>query len=114
MHNHEYYVFETLAQANLCLNAVNSAPYYPVTGKINGQIAPEDKQKTVKWANEAMEMTTGEWAVPRVKQALLDYVGVPASERSAFLANYGADIRTLNNTDFVQPPSDEDGPVTPN
>jgi len=98
----EFYIFNTEQKANACINVLNSQPYYPVRGKRNGQEADDSKQKTIRWAEAPRQMITGEWAVPRVPEATLDYVGAPEEERNGFLAVHGTDIRTLTSTDFPQ------------
>jgi hypothetical protein len=99
----EFYVFQTEQLANACINTLNAQPYYPVRGKVKGQLADDSKQKTERWALEPLEMLTGEWAVPRVPTATLDYVGAPEEDRQGFLAVHGTDIRTLTSDDFTAP-----------
>ena len=96
----EFYVFSTEQEANACINVLNAQPYYPVRGKVKGQPADDTKQKTVRWTDAPMLMLTGEWAVPRVPTAILDYVGAPEEDRQGFLAVHGQDIRTLTSDDF--------------
>lgn len=95
----EFYVFQTEQKANACANALNNQPYYPVIGKRKGKLAP-DSQKTVRWTDGPMLMTSGEWAVPRPPSAMLDYVGVPEQSRADFRGVYGDDIRELTGADF--------------
>ena len=98
----EFYIFNTEQKANACINVLNAQPYYPIRGKTNGKPASDDKQKTERWVTGPMLMTSGEWAVPRVPEATLDHLGVPAEDRHGFLAVHGTDIRTLTSTDFPQ------------
>lgn len=99
----EFYVFQTEGQAQSCINFINAQPYYPVRGQYRGGPAPDNKQKTERWTDAPREMVSGEWAVPRVPEPTLDYVGVPVEDRQAFLQNFGQDIRTLTVSDFTQP-----------
>ena len=102
----EYYVFATEAEADACLNYINSTPWFPIVGKVNGVPAPE-KQNTTKWADSPQEMTSGEWAIPRIEEARLDALEVPQEDRDAFMAAFGQDIRTLGPDDFPAPPEEE-------
>jgi hypothetical protein len=97
----DHYVFQTQAQAQACLDYINSTPWFPIIGQINGQPAL-DAQATTCWAEAPLEMLTGEWAVPRIPETRLDYVGVPQAHRNAFLQAFGSDIRDLSKSDFVQ------------
>ena len=99
----DYYVFQTEQKANACVNVLNAQPYYPVRGKVKGQPADDNKQKTERWVEAPTLMSSGEWAVPRVPTAMLDYVGAPEEDRAGFLAVHGTDIRTLTHADFPQP-----------
>jgi hypothetical protein len=97
----EYYVFATEAEAVNCMNYINGTEWFPITGKKNGVPAPES-QKTTCWCTSASEMTTGEWAIPRIPANRLDAIGVPQGDRDAFIAAFGQDIRELSRDDFVQ------------
>ena len=99
----DYYVYQTEADAQAALNYINGSSWFPITSKVNGIDAP-DKPKTTKWADAPSEMTSGEFAVPRVPAALLDYIGVPEEDRIAFIAAFGQDIRPLTTTDFPEIP----------
>ena len=103
----EYYVFPTEAEAQACLDFINSTPWFPVKGMVNGQPTPEENQKTTSWADEVLEMVSGEWVVPRIPDDRLDAVGVPQEDRDAFMAAFGQDIRALTSADFPAPPEEE-------
>jgi len=98
----EYYVFATEAQAIACIAAINGTSWFPIVGYCNGVPAPQNQQ-TTKWCDAPAEMTTGEWAVPRIPTSRLNDIGVPQADRDAFLAVYGQDIRSLSASDLVQP-----------
>jgi hypothetical protein len=49
----------------------------------------------------ATEMLSGEWAIPRIPESRLDYIGVPQENRDAFLSVFGQDIRSLSYSDFA-------------
>jgi len=98
----EYYVFQTKDKADECLAFINSSNFFPIEGRVSGARAPEDRQKTTKWAEASMEMNSGEFAIPRVPSNLLDYCSCPQESRDSFLEIYGQDIRTLQPSDFVQ------------
>jgi hypothetical protein len=91
----EYYVFQTIEDANACISAINDSGWFPIVGNKNGRPAPESQQTTC----------CGEWAVPRIPESRLDFMGIPQETRDAFLATYGQDIRELSSEDF---PSEEE------
>jgi len=95
----DYYVFPTQVSAQGCIDYINSTPWFPITGKINGVPAPES-QKTTSWCNEPSIMISGEFAVPRIPTNILDSLGVTQEDRDAFIAAFGQDIRDLDNTAF--------------
>ena len=95
----DYYVFQTQVAAQGCINYINSTPWLPITGKINGVPAP-NSQKTTSWCNTPKEMISGEWVVPRIPTNILDSLGVAQEDRDAFIAVFGQDIRELDNTAF--------------
>ena len=96
----EHYVFPSEVKALACVNYINNTPWFPVVGRVNGAIAPEDKQKTTKWVEAHIELLSGEWAVPRVPDSRLNYLSVPQADRAEFLAVFGNDIRTLTISDL--------------
>jgi len=95
----EYYVFQTKEESDSCINYINSTPWFPVTGIRNGTPDPAAAQTTC-WCTDPREMISGEWAVPRIPENRLDYIGVPQEDRDAFLSVFGQDIRELNRDDF--------------
>ena len=98
----EYYVFPTQAEAQDCVNAINNSGWFPIVGKRNGVPDPT-AQATTCWVESATEMTSGEWAIPRIPESRLDGMGVLQENRDAFLASFGQDIRELASIDFPQP-----------
>jgi hypothetical protein len=96
----EYYTFPTKAGAQACLDYINASPWFPVVGKKAGEYAPGN-QATTQWATAPLELLSGEWCVPRIPNARLDYVGVPDADRASFMAAFGQDIRPLQQEDFV-------------
>jgi hypothetical protein len=102
----EYYVFADEATANQCIGAINGTDWFPIVGNRNGVPDPTAQQTTC-WCEAGQEMKSGEWAVPKIPDARLDYVGVPQEEREAFLAVFGQDIRDLTADDFPAPPEGE-------
>lgn len=99
----DFYVFATEAEADVCLQAINTSGWFPIKGYIDGVPAPEDKAKTLKWAEAPSEMLSGEWAVPRPPKSRLDFLGVSEAEQAAFVAAFGQDIRDLDSSDFPEP-----------
>jgi len=95
----EYYVFATEAAAQACVDYINGTPWFPIVGTCSGQPAPT-KQATTAWVDAPLEMLSGEWAVPRIPESRLDYVGVPQEDRDAFIAAFGQDIRDLTDAHF--------------
>jgi hypothetical protein len=97
----EYYVFNTAGKAQAAINDINANSAFPVTGKRRGKPAP-DKQKTERWADEPLELKSGEFAVPRVPAIFMDELNIPTAARKGFLAKHGQDIRELSTDDFKQ------------
>ena len=95
----EYYVFSTEQDAQDCINYINSTPWFPIVGCVNGIPVP-DSQQTTSWCDVPVEMLSGDWAVPRIPESRLDSIGVPQVDRDSFLAVYGQDIRDLCSSDF--------------
>jgi len=98
----DYYVFETKSEADSCIGAINGSGWFPLVGKVLGKPAPT-RTKTTSWVESATEMTSGEWAIPRIPESRLDGMGVLQENRDAFLASFGQDIRELASIDFPQP-----------
>ena len=98
----DYYVFETKSEADSCIGAINGSGWFPIVGKRNGVPDPT-AQATTCWVESATEMTSGEWAIPRIPESRLDGMGVLQENRDAFLASFGQDIRELASIDLPQP-----------
>lgn len=96
----EYYVFSSQAEADSCVNAINNSGWFPITGTVKGISAPNN-QKTTQWVESPRETASGEWAVPRIPNSRLDFIGVPQVDRDSFLTAYGQDIKSLENSDFT-------------
>lgn len=96
----EFYVFSDQAGAQACIDYINSTPWFPIVGAVNGVPAP-DKQMTTCWCDTPRELVSGEWVVPRIPTSKLDALEVPQEDRDAFLAAFGQDIRSLLHSDFV-------------
>jgi hypothetical protein len=95
----DYYVFETKSEADSCIGAINGSGWFPIVGKRNGVHDPT-AQATTCWVESATEMTSGEWAIPRIPESRLDGMEVPQENRDAFLSVFGQDIRLLSHSDF--------------
>mgnify|MGYP000941287672 CR=1 FL=1 len=101
----KYYVFETEVDARACIDYINGTDWFPIIGQKNGVDAPES-QATTSWTDLPSEMLSTEWAVPRIPESRLDYLGVTQEERDSFLAVFGTDIRTLTSEDFPVSPEE--------
>lgn len=101
----ECYVHPTETESDNCITAINNSGWFPIVGNRNGTPDPT-AQPTTCWCEKGHEMLSGEWAVPRIPEARLDYIGVPQEERDAFLAAHGQDIRDLTSEDFPAPPEE--------
>jgi hypothetical protein len=95
----EYYIFATRVESDNCLTYINNTSWFPIMGTVQGRPAPLS-QHTTSWAKESLEMVSGEWAVPRIPTARLDYLEVPQEDRDAFMTFFGQDIRILTIADF--------------
>jgi len=102
----QYYVKATEAEAQAGVDAINNSGWFPVVGNVKGVPAP-NKQMTVAWCDAPQQILSGEWAWPRVPESKLNFLGVPQSERDAYLAAFGGDIRELTSADFPQPEPEE-------
>lgn len=97
----EYYVFPTLVQAATCLHVINNAGWFPTSGYVNGQPAPDENQKTTSWAEAPLQLKDGRFAIPRIPEHVLDSLGVALELRSVFMKNFGWNIQELNAEDFA-------------
>lgn len=97
----EHYVFDTEQEAIDCLAEINGHPMFPVRGSYRGKPAPDDKQKTVRWADAPRELVNGEWCIPRIPSVRLESAGVPQAARDGFLNRYGSTIREVADDEFV-------------
>ena len=97
----EYYVWDTEVAAQAALDFINGTGWFPIVGRNakTGLPAP-DKQMTTKWADEVQERVDGKWCFPRVKEARLDALGVPAEDRQAFLDAFNPTIEEYQNDWF--------------
>ena len=95
----EYYVFATQEEADACVTFINNTPWFPIVGRRKGMPDPL-ACRTTKWCEGPSELTSGEWAVPRIPESRLDYVGVPQEDRDNFMVAFGQDIRELTSADF--------------
>lgn len=95
----EHYVFQTELEAQGCIDYINATPWFPIVGLKQGQESPSS-QTTTAWCESPVELTTDEWAVPRISESRLDYLEVPQANRDAFIAAFGLDIRDLTSLNF--------------
>jgi hypothetical protein len=98
----EYYTFPTEAEAQGCIDYINATPWFPLVGNCKGQPNPA-AAATTSWATTPTQMLSGSWAVPKIPEARLDFVGVPQEDREGFNSVFGQDILTLGRDDFPTP-----------
>lgn len=101
----EYYIKATQAEAQASIDQINASGWFPIVGNIAGVPAPH-KQQTTQWAEEPVELKTGEWGVPKVPAELLDHINIEQSERDAKLATHEQTVRTVQKADVVLPAPD--------
>lgn len=94
-----YYVFSTKTKSDKFLKAINDAKFFPVTGKRKGKPSP-NTQKTVRWADKSIELTSGEWGFSKIPDYRLDEIGVPANFRSKALSTHAPEIRDITIDDI--------------
>jgi len=93
----EWYRWDTLAEAQACLNYVNNHPKLPVVGVNAATKKPApDKQQTTQWASEVIECNDGKFGFPRVTTAWLDSLGITQEERDTFLATFNPTIEEFD------------------
>lgn len=102
----EFYCFPDQTAAQACVDAINASGWFPIIGNKNGVPNPS-AQHTVAWVDGPTQMLSGEWSIPRIPTAQLDFLGVPQAQRDSFIAMFGQDIRTLTHVDFPAPPAEE-------
>ena len=93
--NGQYYAWEltNMPMGTAALNYVNASGWFPVVGRNGktGELRPDKKQRT-EWVNHLMTNSSGHCGFPRIPEGILDYVGVPATNRIQFLEIFQPDI----------------------
>jgi hypothetical protein len=105
--SNEYYVWDTEVQAQAALDYINGSGWFPIVGvnAATGEPQP-DKQQTTSWASEVLERVDNKWCFPRIPEARLDAIGVPANDRQAFLDAFNPSIEEYDSNWFPTPEED--------
>ena len=100
--NGQWYCW-TPAQGALASNALvylNTNPLLPLTGSdVNGNPRP-DKQKTTSWHPQVETKSDGEFCFPRIPEKTLDYMGVPAENRTNFFNVFQPHVEMYGGTNW--------------
>ena len=83
--NGQYYAWTNAALATNAMNYINTAGWFPIFGhNANTGAVESNKTATTKWADTIIVTTNALYCFDRIPDTLLDYIGVPASNRVAF------------------------------
>lgn len=82
----KWYRFNTLAQAQACLEGINSNSKYPIRGVYRGKPAPDSKQKTERWAECVFRCADGKYGFEELKD---DHAKVLGIDKGSFTKFYG-------------------------
>ena len=98
----EYYVWDTESEAQTALDYINASGWFPIVGVNAATGDPQpDKQQTILWAAEVLQrVTDNKWCFPRIPEARLDAIGVPAEDRQAFLDTFNPSIEEYDPSWF--------------
>lgn len=98
----EYFVFENRTDAVNCIDRINNSSFFPIRVEKDGKQEPE-KYNTIKWAEEPIELETGEFAVKKPTDAFFNHVKESLQNRQIFIRDMQKNkmrISELKNDDF--------------
>jgi len=82
----QWYRWDTLEEAQACLDYLNNRPELPIVGKNAKTGKPEyNKTKTTKWCDSVTQCLDGKFGFPRITEAWLDTLNISMEERQQFL-----------------------------
>ena len=96
----------TEQEAQAALDAVNSADWFPVVGKVKGTPAPANCQTTC-WCTELLETLDGRFVFPCIPMTRLTALGVPQEEIQQWIADHSVTWEEIPAEDFPQPKDEE-------
>jgi len=98
----DYYIFDNLKDAQDACDEINADAGFPVTGKINGVLAGDDKQKTTSWQDEPRELEDGTYAVLKMSSERFNIFNYGQSKKQERLSKIdrGKTVRALNPSHF--------------
>jgi len=98
----QYYVWESNQEglANAALNYINNSGLLPLIGSNSSGVPQPDKQKTMRWTDEVLEIIDGRFCFERIPEKTLDYMGVPVSNRVAYLEAFQPSIEMYGGTNW--------------
>lgn len=91
----EYYIFNTLVEAQEALTNINNSSFFPIKAKDKNGVIREDWQATTKWCDTVTELTDGTFAIPRMPNARLVAAGVTEWQKRKFREAFGKNIRLV-------------------
>lgn len=89
----EWYLWDTMSQADAALEAINSHSAFPVlipdlaTGKHTVSVAA--------WCSASREMTDGRWGFPRIPEYILNEWNISQENRSTWISLFNPQIVIL-------------------
>ena len=103
--NGQYYVWEANqgATATNALNYINTSGFLPIIGENakTGEKEP-DKHGLSKWNYPVRQRNDGKFCFMRLDESLLDYAGVPATNRVQFFTVFGPSVEMYQDDWFNQ------------
>lgn len=94
----QWYRWNSLEQAQACLDYLNSRPEMPLVGKNAKTKNPEpSKSKTTKWCESVTTCNDGKYGFPRIPTTLLEALNINSDDQQQFLETFNP---TVEDFDF--------------
>ena len=102
---HEWYRWDTLAEAEACKDYINSRPCFPITGRNSAtdELA-SSKQKITSWVDEVIHCTDGKYGFKKPPESWL--VILEATDQY-LLDTYGPITEESNHNWYPNIPEEE-------
>jgi len=86
-----YYGQKNKAVMTAAMNYLNSSEFLPAPGVKDGKVVPD---QTTSWCSEVSQAEGGWYCIPKIPEKRLDLLGVPETNRTAFIEAFGITILT--------------------
>jgi len=104
----DWYRWNTVEEAEACLNYLNSHDKLPIVGvNANSKEPAPEKQQTQKWAEAVTPCADGKFGFPRVTNKWLDDLNIPQSERDLFMTTFNPTIEPFDESWIPAPVGEE-------